>query len=302
MAMVRTIRAGISPVDVSIVAGEIAHEGTIGHEFVGLVERVAGEKGAALVGRRVVGQPEIVCAACDLCRAGLSRHCRTRRTLGVGGVAGCISERFTIPVRNLVAIPDSIDADVAVLAEPLACALHASQIVRIVGKTYVTVLGDDAHALLVAQVMARQNASVRVLGQCPERFSIAEKWGVKHRHESEAGRRADQDVVVCSSPDARSIIDAMGMVRPRGKIVLRGRDARERSDWSGVDLARIADSELEIVGARGGSVADAVAALEHKQYDVASLLGRRFRIDDGVAALRAASEPDAMKILIEFPG
>lgn len=302
MALVRTIRAGLSPVDISIARGDIAHDGTMGHEFVGVVERVEGEKGAGLVGRRVVGQPEVVCAACDLCRAGLSRHCRTRRTLGVGGIPGCIAERFEIPVRNLVAIPDSIDADSAALAEPLACALHASQIVRIVGKTYVTVLGDDAHALLVAQVMARQNASVRVLGQCPERFSIAEKWGVKHRHESEAGRRADQDVVVCSSPDARSIIDAMGMVRPRGKIVLRGRDAHERSDWTGVDLSLIADAELEIVGARGGSVADAVSALELKQYDVASLLGRRFKLDEGVAAVRAAGEPGALKVLVEFPG
>lgn len=301
-ALVRMLRAGISPIDVAVARGAIAHKGVMGHEFVGVVERVEGEAGTSLVGRRVVGQPEIVCATCDLCRTGLSRHCRSRRTLGVGGTPGCIAERFAIPVRNLVALPETVDLDSAALAGPLASALHAAQIVRIVGKTYVTVLGDDAHALLAAQVMARQNASVRVLGQQPERFAIAEKWGVKHRHASEAGRRSDQDVVLCAAPDARSLSDAMGMVRPRGKIVLRGADAHERADWSGVDLSIIADSELEIVGARGGRVADAVAALEQKHYDVGSLIGRRFRIDDAVSALRAAAEPGAMKILIEFPG
>lgn len=302
-AVVRIQRASISPLDLAVVRGQVAHEGVIGHEFVGIVESVGGSAEsqapyAGLIGKRVVGQPEIVCAACDLCRAGLSRHCRSGRMLGVGSWPGCIAERVAIPARNLVAVPDVVDADGAVLAEPLACAMHAAQIVRIVGKTYVTVLGDDAHALLMAQVMARENASVRVLGERPERFGIAEKWGVKHRHVSEVGRRADQDVVVCSAPDAAMLDMAMGLVRARGKIVLRGIPG-EASAWSGLDLGPVIRNELEIIGARGGRVADAIAALESKRYDVGSLVTRRFKLDDAVAALRAASEPDAMKIVVE---
>lgn len=315
-AVVRVLRAAISPLDLAVVRGQIAHEGVLGHEFVGIVERIEGEAGdaaRALIGKRVVGQPEIVCAACDLCRAGLSRHCRSGRMLGVGSWPGCIAERLAIPARNLVPIPDTIDADAAALAEPLCCAMHAAQIVRIVGKTYITVLGDDAHALLMAQVMARENASVRVLGERPERLGIAEKWGVKHRHASEVGRRADQDVVVCSSPDAAMLDLAMGLVRPRGKIVLRGslslasspgdasrRDAHvQAGHGGGIDLSPIITNELEVIGARGGRIADAIAALEAKRYDVGSLITRRFKLDDAVAAMRAASEPDAMKIVVE---
>lgn len=301
-AVVRVLRAGIAPIDLATARGIVAHNGVMGHEFVGIVERVQGEPGSPLIGKRVVGQPDVVCAACDLCRAGLSRHCRMRRMIGVGGVSGCIAERFAAPARNLVLVPDSIDTDSAAMAEPLACAIHAAQIVRIVGKTYVTVLGDDSHALLIAQVMARQNASVRVLGERPERFSVAEKWGVKHRHLSEVGRHADQDVVVCSSPDARILDLAMGLVRPRGKIVVRGASVQESGNaaWHGVDLSPVVAGELEIVGARGGRVADAVSALEQKQYDVVSLISRRFRIAEAVTALRAAAEPDALKVLIEF--
>lgn len=303
-AVVRILRAAISPLDLAVVRGQIAHEGVLGHEFVGMVERIEGEAGdaaRALIGKRVVGQPEIVCAACDLCRAGLSRHCRSGRMLGIGSWPGCIAERIAIPARNLVPIPDTIDADAAVLAEPLACAMHAAQIVRIVGKTYITVLGDDAHALLMAQVMARENASVRVLGERPERFGIAEKWGVKHRHAAEVGRRADQDVVVCSSPDAAMLDLAMGLVRPRGKIVLRGSFATGSSPGEAkpLDLSPIITNELEVIGARGGRIADAIAALESKRYDVGSLITRRFKLDDAVAAMRAASEPDATKIVVE---
>lgn len=326
-AVVRVLRAAISPLDLAVVRGQISHEGVLGHEFVGIVERIEGDVGdaaRALIGKRVVGQPEIVCAACDLCRAGLSRHCRSGRMLGIGSWPGCIAERLAIPARNLVPIPDTLDADAAVLAEPLCCAMHASQIVRIVGKTYITVLGDDAHALLMAQVMARENASVRVLGERPERLGIAEKWGVKHRHASEVGRRADQDVVICSSPDAAMLDLAMGLVRPRGKIVLRGSlslgsnagdsSARQRpldptaasplasnqpAEAKPLDLLPIITNELEVIGARGGRIADAIAALEAKRYDVGSLITRRFKLDDAVAAMRAASEPDAMKIVVE---
>lgn len=318
-AVVRVLRAAISPLDLAVVRGQVTHEGVLGHEFVGIVERIEGDAGdaaRALIGKRVVGQPEIVCAACDLCRAGLSRHCRSARMLGVGSWPGCIAERLAIPARNLVPIPDTLDADAAALAEPLACAMHAAQIVRIVGKTYITVLGDDAHALLMAQVMARENASVRVLGERPERLGIAEKWGVKHRHAAEVGRRADQDVVICSSPDAAMLDLAMGLVRPRGKIVLRGSISLARSQcdascWQGeqgpgqnthaktLDLSPIITNELEVIGARGGRIADAIAALEAKRYDVGSLITRRFKLDDAVAAMRAASEPDAMKIVVE---
>lgn len=302
-AIVRVLRASISPMDLAVAQGHIAHSGVMGHEFVGIVESINAapeQQGqyASLVGKRVAAQPEVVCAACDLCRSGLSRHCRSRRTLGIGDQPGCIAERIAIPARNLVAVPDAVDSDLAALAEPLACALHASQIVRIVGKTYITVLGDDAHALLMAQVMARENASVRVLGDRPERFGIAEKWGVKHRHVEEVGRRADQDVVVCSSPDAAMLDLAMGLVRPRGKIVLRGVPG-DAARWAGLDLSPTIDLELEITGARGGRVADAIAALEQRRFDVNSLITRRFKLDDAVGALRAASEPDAMKIVVE---
>ncbi|MCW5769585.1 MAG: alcohol dehydrogenase catalytic domain-containing protein [Phycisphaeraceae bacterium] len=310
-AVVRVLRAAISPLDLATARGHVPHEGTLGHECVGIVERLgpdAPSDAGSLVGARVVIQPEIVCASCDLCRAGLSRHCRARQMLGIGGRAGCIAERVAAPIRNLTRIPDSIDPDIASLAEPLACAMHASQIVRIVGKTYITVLGDEPHALLVAQVMARENASVRVLGERPERFGIAEKWGVKHRHVSEVGRRADQDVVVCAAPSPAMLDMATALVRPRGKVVLLGGVAGvgaargvgdNREPHTGVDLAPVVESELEIVGARGGRLADAVAALEQRRYDLGSLITRRFKLDDAVGALRAASEPDALKVVVE---
>ena len=218
--------------------------------------------------------------------------------MGVEGRDGCLADLVAVPIRNLVALPDEVDDESAVLAAPLATALHAAQIIRLEGKTYVTVLGDGVTALLCAQVMQRLNASVRVLGREPARFARCERWGVKHRHVDEAGRRQDQDVVIDCTPDG--LATAMGLVRPRGKIVLVSSvgvhaDGAERA----VDLSRVVDDELELLGARGGSVSDAVRTLASGDAEVVSLITKRMRLADGVAALRAAALPDQLAVVVE---
>ena len=92
-----------------------------------------------------------------------------------------------LPLRNLVEAPKAVQDDAAVFAVPLSLAAHVVQLVRIEGKPYVTILGDSVAALLSAQVMARLNASVRLLGSRSEKFAPCERWGIKHRHVSEGG-------------------------------------------------------------------------------------------------------------------
>jgi threonine dehydrogenase-like Zn-dependent dehydrogenase len=143
------------------------------------------------------------------------------------------------------------------------------------------------------------NASVRVLGDRPARFTLAERWGVKHRHVDEVGRRQDQDLVILTSGDARLVELAPRLVRPRGMIVvLGGPEARARGPE--VDLGPIVMNELQLVGARGGSVPEALGVLTQGEIETASLLGKRFKLDDAVAALRGASDPDAGVVLVEL--
>jgi threonine dehydrogenase-like Zn-dependent dehydrogenase len=227
-----------------------------------------------------------------MCRAGLPTHCRDRRCLGTPGRDGCLAERFTLPLRNLVEVPRELDDDRAVFAEPLAAAAHLPQLLRVEGKPYVTVLGDTAEALLTAQVMARLNASVRLLGSDPERFSMCEKWGIKHRHISEVGRRADQDIVVDWTG---GLILALSLVRPRGKVVL---GAPGPADPVGLGL--LVENEIELIGARGGSLTDALSLLARAEIDVLPLIGRRLRLSDGAAVIEAAANPRSLRTVIEF--
>lgn len=315
-ALIRPIRVGISEADLSICRGLVPFEGVLGHEFVGVVEAVnpgAGrDAGRDLAGARVVGSINAACRRCDLCRAGLSNHCRNRTVLGVSGRDGCLADRFVLPVGNLAKVPDAIDDDAAVFAHPLAAAIHAAQSIRIEGKPFISILGDTPLGLLTVQVMARLNASVRLLGMHPDKFSLCEKWGVKHRHVREVGRRQDQDVVVDCSGDRDGLALAMQMVRPRGTILLMAApapipmppstqlDAAEDPNWlTGVCLSPIVTGELEVIGSRCGRVADALEALSRSEVDVLPLITKRMKLDDGAAVVHAAAEPEQIKVVVD---
>lgn len=309
-ALIRPRLCGVGPVDLAAARGDVPFTGVLGHQFVGVVQRVSPRSGPAAardaewVGRRVVGEINIADPSSELARRGLSRHAPDRRVLGLVQKDGCFADAFTLPIDNLAAVPESVPDERAVFAEPLSAAIHASQIVRLEGKQFVTVLGDNLSALLCAQVMARLNHSVRLLGKRPERFGLAERWGVKHRHMDDVGRRADQDVVVDCTGDAEGVELALALVRPRGKVVLKAEPmplpGLPVPRGRGADLTPVILNEIEVVGARCGRIADAVAMLASGAVDLTGLVSKRVRLDDGVAALRAAAEDAAIKVVIEM--
>jgi alcohol dehydrogenase len=314
-AVIRPTRVGISAFDAQHASGMPADSPrepiTLGHEFAGVVESLHDSAEPALRKRwerkRVVAFPIVVCGRCDMCKGGLPNHCRARRTLGVAGWDGCFADRFKLPVRNLVEVPASVTDDQAVLATPLGAALHAANIVRIEGKPYVTVLGDGVDALLCAQVMVKLNASVRVLGLRPEKFTLCEKWGIKHRHSAEAGRRHDQDIVVDCTATPAGLALALQLVRPRGKVVLcatasppLGAASRAGTSDKPLDLSPLVENEIELLGARCGNPADAIARLASGEFDVLPLITRRARFADALGALKLASDPDQLKVVIEM--
>ena len=87
--LVRVTMTGICNTDVEIVRGYAGFQGTLGHEFVGVVEE---STDAQLVGRRVVGEINAGCGQCKLCLGGDPRHCPSRTVLGIHGRDGAHAE------------------------------------------------------------------------------------------------------------------------------------------------------------------------------------------------------------------
>jgi threonine dehydrogenase-like Zn-dependent dehydrogenase len=316
-AIVRVKHAGLTPIDVR--AGN-RFAGTLGHELVGVVEQInlppdapANLRArAALKNKRVVAAPSVLCGQCDMCRSGLSPHCRARSVMGLAGRDGALADLVAVPLLNLHAVPDQMSDDHAVLAPQLAAAVHLAHLVRADAK-YITILGDNLPALLAALTLSAHNRSARLLGSRPERLALCDRWGLKHRPLDEAGRRQDQDVVIDCTGAAAGLRLALQYVRPRGTIVITSPGgtfpstagvpsaAEPAADWAApVDLSLAVTNEVHILGSRDGSISDGIAFMLEHPVDAPSLISRRFPIEKAADALAAAADPVQLKVVVEL--
>lgn len=305
-ALVRVTRVALTRDDL-----EEARKGgglavTLGTQFVGRVEKInpvmngttSGWEPRRLVGQLVAVQAEIACGKCDLCTRGLSAHCRAKVWMGRGAAGsgsrdGGLADLVAVPLSCLVAAPEHVDDDRAVFAATVAAAAHTAQQIRVEGRPYITVLGDGPIGLLTAQVLARLNASVRVLGRHEHKLELCAKWGVKHRPLGEAGLRADQDVVIDCTGTREGLETALRLVRPRGKVLVKSAPSEA------VDVTRVVEGEIELIGSRGGSLAEGMALIAREQVDVVSLISRRFKLEQGIEALKAAGQAESLRVLVE---
>ncbi len=289
--LVRVRQAGICSTDLEIVKGYMNFRGVLGHEFVG---EVVSSPVKDLIGQRVCGEINIVCGRCDLCLSGLSSHCRNRSVLGILEHNGAFAEYLRLPSINLHVLPKTVDDDSAVFVEPLAAAFQVVKQVQVDSRKWVTVLGDGRLGLLVAQVLRDAGCPVRVIGKHPEKLALCEKWQIRARPLADIVARHDQDIVVDCTGSAAGLEFALQMVRPRGTIVLKSTVAIGKA----MNLAPVVIDEINIVGSRCGPFREAIRALAEKRIDVASLIHRRMKLDQGLEAMELAARPGVLKVLL----
>jgi alcohol dehydrogenase len=289
-ALIRVRVAGVCSTDLELVRGYMAFRGVLGHEFVG--EVVDGS--AEWLGRRVVGEINCVCRTCDLCRGGLSTHCRNRSVLGIAGRDGAFAEYCVLPETNLHAVPENIPDEMAVFAEPLAAALQVLQQCRVDRNQHATVVGAGRLGLLVAQVLRPHVGSLRVLSRSSRSLERCDRLGLQSIGLEDVVPATDQDVVVDCSGTSGGLAVALGQVRPRGTLILKSTFAGDNP----VNLAAVVINEINVVGSRCGPFGDALALLARGGVEVETLVTRSATLEDGVAALADAAGPDHLKVLL----
>jgi threonine dehydrogenase-like Zn-dependent dehydrogenase len=291
-ALVRVLVSGICNTDLEIARGYAGFTGTIGHEFVGVVED---STNGALSGRRVVGEINAGCGKCDLCRAGDSRHCARRTVLGIVGRDGAHAEFLQLPVENLYPVPNNIPDEHAVFTEPLAAACGILERVAIAKPDRVAVIGDGKLGLLCAQVLALTGASLLLVGKHSSKLRIAERRGIETATPKQAGRRKRQfDTVVEASGKATGFELALNLLRPQGQLVLK-------STFHGkteLDSARVVVDEISIIGSRCGRFSPALNLLKKGAIDVDSLISEEYALSNGVHAMQRAATRGVLKVLL----
>ncbi|HEY2032293.1 MAG TPA: alcohol dehydrogenase catalytic domain-containing protein, partial [Rhizomicrobium sp.] len=179
--------AGICNTDIEILRGYHNFQGTLGHEFVGEVVRVASVKDRAWVGRRVVGEINVSCAGlglrnpCAYCRRGIPTHCARRRVLGIIGHDGAFAEFLALPVVNLHQVPDNVPDEAAVFTEPLAAACEILEQVKVQEHKSAAVIGDGKLAQLIARVLRSAGMQVTMIGKHASKLKLANAAGINTR-------------------------------------------------------------------------------------------------------------------------
>ena len=290
-ALIRLLCSGICNTDLELQRGYYDFRGTPGHEFAGEVVE-ADDRG--LVGRRVVGEINLDCGACEWCRRGLGRHCPQRTVLGIVKHPGAFSEFFTLPERNLHIVPDEVPTEHAVFTEPLAAACEILDQVAIPAGAEVAVLGDGKLGLLVAQVLVAHGAAVRVFGRHPAKLRIAEAAGAAVELAAGALTTAAYEWVVDASGSPEGLRQAVAMTRPRGTVILK-------STVHGavpLDTAPVIVNEITLVGSRCGRFEPALELLRRGAIRLAEMISGRFPLASAPRAFARAAEKGVLKVLL----
>jgi threonine dehydrogenase-like Zn-dependent dehydrogenase len=288
-ALIRMRLGGICNTDLELLKGYKGFSGVLGHEFVGKVVEGLPE----WVGRRVVGEINISCGECDLCRRGVPTQCRRRRVLGLADYDGAFADVFRLAARNLVPVPDSVPDDVAVFTEPLAAACQILDAVHLRPTDRIVLIGAGKIGMLAAQVLRLTGADLTVIVRHERQAGLLRRWGIR------AVERADlpdgeADVVVDCTGTPGGFADTLDLVRPRGTVVLK-------STYAGTpqaDLTRIVVNEIRVVGNRCGPFEAALRLLEQDLVDVQSLIDARYPLAEAVKAFDHAARPGTLKILL----
>src|SRR5262249_18870757 len=244
-ALVRVTRAGICDTDLEIVRGYANFSGTLGHEFVGVVEDSPDK---SQIGHRVVGEINAGCGHCECCRQSDPRHCRNRTVLGIRSRDGAFAEYLSLPPQNLFEVPEGVSDRQAVFTEPLAAACEILDQVQIAPHHRVAIVGDGKLGQLIARVIRTTSRNLTLIGKHNSKLELAAEAGIKTvvLAELKIDPAVPFDLVVEASGSANGLQLAVDLVRPRGTIILKSTFAGNVA----LNTSRIVVNEISVIGSR----------------------------------------------------
>ncbi|HEY2038083.1 MAG TPA: zinc-binding dehydrogenase, partial [Edaphobacter sp.] len=275
------------------------------------------------VGDRVMAYHHIPCGECFYCRKQTFAQCETYKKVGCtagfapsgGGFAEYIRVMDWIVRRGLVKIPDNVPFEQAAFIEPVNTCYKAIDMLHLQPDETVLVIGQGPIGILLAALAKRTGATVLTSDLYPERHAVAAKFGLTHPLDARGdvvaaaksateGRGADVALVAVGGNALIQV--AMDAIRPGGRVMLFAATQHGEAPF---DPAAVCMDEKTLMGSYSASVAiqDEVTKLVLEGYregfDVTQLISHRFSIEDAVAAIELASnpQPDSMKIVIQ-PG
>ncbi len=323
-AVVKVAMVGICATDAEICRGYVkGFRHVLGHEGVGVVERVLDTRTRVpvahpLVGRRVV--VEINCPCSGTIRdEGVSErlendktYCRnhypSRTVLGIIGMDGLMAERCLVPLDNCITVPDALSDIEAAFSEPLAAACRILEQGLISEDQSVCVIGDGKLGLLIAHVLIVSGVKqVFHFGRHREKLDLVEGTTKVQGGKLPDGHTPLFDVAIEASGSPSGVQLAIELLRPMGTLVLKttcslDADPTTLPNWSAL-ANDIVVNEKRLVGSRCGPMKRALELLEEDirtRQLVRSMVDRVYTLDEGLAALEHAARRGSLKVMVQI--
>ena len=274
---------------------------TMGHEFVGLVEKVGSSVTAFAKGDAVIADPMLSCGTCPACRKG---HYNSCENLGfIGEVRpGCFAEYIVLPEEKLIPVPKDADLKSIALSEPLAVALNVLERLSPGPEEKLAIMGAGPIGLLciLAAKALYQVKDITCLGRSKKRLDLAASLGAKAVTAFSDHDRFD--AVIEAAGSQSTLEKALCHTAASGRIALVS--VYEDAPLA-LDFNLLVGSQISMIGCNcydRRHLVDAVRVIAEQRLDVTPLISAEFTLSDCDKAFQFINKKDkpAAKVLFKM--
>ncbi|BDU73092.1 L-threonine 3-dehydrogenase [Mesoterricola silvestris] len=280
----------------------------VGHEYVGIIEKVGDEVEGYKVGDRVSGEGHIVCGHCRNCRAGKRHLCPNTRGVGVNR-PGSFAEYLSLPATNLFKVPDGISDDLASIFDPYGNAAHTALSFDMVGED-VLITGAGPIGIMAVAIAKHVGArNVVITDVNPYRLDLARRMGATRAVdvsrekladvEKELGMTEGFDVGMEMSGNAsafRGMIDSMANGGRIAMLGILGEDVA-------VDWGKVIFKGLFLKGIYGREMFETwykMAAMIQGGLDISPIITHHFPIEDFRQGFEVMGSGKSGKVILDW--
>lgn len=278
---IHTAFAGICGTDHALYAGLPGSAPAVppivlGHENSGVVVEVGSEVTNVKVGDRVAVDPNIYCGQCKYCRTGRPELCEHLSAIGVTRDGG-FEDYFTAPASVVYPIPENVSLKAAALVEPISCAVHGIQLLKVSPYQKALVIGDGFMGQLFVQILQAYGIhEVDLAGIVDEKLAMAkDKFGAKRTFNTMAGDKipdSEYDVVIEAVGSPKTQEAAIEAAARGGQVLMFGVGGPD--DTFEMNTYEVFQKQLTIQGSfiNPNAFEDSLALLASGKVDVEPLI------------------------------
>jgi len=307
--LIKIIACGVCGTDNALNKGEYPanYPVIIGHEFSGVIEEIGAQVKSLKVGDRVTVDPNRVCHKCFFCRSGYEHLCDNLRSMGVH-IDGANAEYCVILESNVYKIGNTLSFKEAAFGEPLACAIHGTDLAHVKTGDTVLIIGAGGMGNLITQCVKNSGAANIIVSEpITGRRDKALENGATHvidpmksdvLSEIKKIKSVGADVVFEVAGNSSAQAASLSFARKGGTIVFFGCSPQDKLIQ--VNPFNINENEQKILGSFNNQFATgrAVDMLVNGKVRVDNLISHTFQLKDYLDVFKVFGSPDSMKLMV----